>query len=137
MPRKAILVLVVVVVAALGIGGVSALLASRDDSTVSPAAGPGAVRPAGAQPVVTAGNVVLLYSDERLTRRLHEVATAIGGPPDKALAAAGQAVIVRRQPNLRVAVVALTATHRLDASGPDDPALRAFAEYWLGRDPGR
>jgi hypothetical protein len=42
-------------------------------------------------------------------------------------------VIVQRRPGLRVAVVALTSDRRLDAGGPDDPRLRAFVEYWLGR----
>lgn len=137
MGRKALLALVVVVAAVLGIGAVAALLASRDDSTVSSAGGPGVVRPAGARPVVAAGNVVLLYSDERLTRGLRELATDIGGPPDKALVAAGQAVIVQRRPNQPVPVVAVSATHQIDATGPEDPALREFAEYWLGRDAGR
>lgn len=126
--------LVVVVVAIIGIAGVAALLASRDDSTVTPAAGSGLVRPAGAQPTVARGNVVLLYSDERLTRRLRELATDIGGPAEPALVAAGQAVVVRRRPGLRVPVVAVTATHRLNSNDPGDPALRAFVEYWLGRE---
>jgi hypothetical protein len=89
----------------------------------------------GAQPKVAPGNVVLLYSDERLTRRLRALAADIGGPPDPALVAARQAVIVKRQPNLRVPVVAVNATNRLDASDPGSPALRAFIEYWLGRAP--
>jgi hypothetical protein len=84
---------------------------------------------------VAAGNVVVLYSVERLTRRLRALAADIGGPADPALVAAGQAVIVRHQVNLRVPVVAVTATRRLDASSPEDPSLRAFAEYWLGREP--
>ena len=137
MARKAVLALGVVVVAALGIFGVAALLASRDDSTVTRNGGPGAVRPAGARPVVAPGNVVLLYSDERLTSDLRALAADIGGPPDKALVAAGQAVIVQHRVNQRVPVIAVTATHRLDAAAPGAPALRDFIEYWLGRDPGR
>jgi hypothetical protein len=133
MGRKAVLALVVVVTAALGIFGVAALLASRVDSTVTPKDGPGAVRPAGARPIVAPGNVVLLYSDERLTSDLRRLAADIGGPPDKALVAAGQAVIVSHRLNQRVPVTAVTATHRLDAGAPGDPALRAFVEYWLGR----
>jgi hypothetical protein len=135
MPRRLLLVAGALVVAIVAVFGVAALLASRDDSTVPHAAGPGVQRPAGVRPMVQAGNVVLLYSDERLTRRLRALAADVGGPADPALVAAGQAVIVRRQPNLRVAVVALTATRRLTASSPEDPALRAFAEYWLGREP--
>ena len=35
--------------------------------------------------------------------------------------------------SIRVAVTAVTATRMLEASGPDDPALEEFVEYWLGR----
>jgi hypothetical protein len=132
---RVIVVAAAVVVAIAGVFGVAALLASRDDSTVTRDSGPGAQRPAGARPQVAPGNVVLLYSDERLTRRLRALATDIGGPPDPALVAAGQAVLVRHQVNLRVPVVAVTATRRLDAASPEDPALRAFIEYWLGKEP--
>jgi hypothetical protein len=135
MAGRLLVAAVAVVVAIAAVVGLSALVASRDDSTVTRATGPGAERPSGSRPQVAPGNVVLLYSDERLTRRLRALATDIGGPPDPALVAAGQAVLVRHQPNLRVAVVALTATRRLDAASPEDPALRAFAEYWLGKEP--
>lgn len=137
MPRNALLALAVLVAAVIGVAAVAAVLAARDDSTITRPAGPGVARPAGARPRVSAGNVVLLYSDERLTRRLRELAADVGGPPDRALVAAGQAVLVSRRPNLRVPVVAVTATRRLDAGGPDDPALRAFVEFWLGREPAR
>jgi hypothetical protein len=133
MARKAVLALAVVAAAALGIFAIAALLASRDNSTVTPDAGPGVVRPAASRPVVAPGNVVLLYSDERLTSDLRALAADIGGPPDPALVAAGQAVVVRHRLNQRVPVIAVTAKRRLDASAPGDPALRAFAEYWLGR----
>jgi hypothetical protein len=136
MPRNAILALVVVVAAVVGIAVLAAAFAARDDATVAPSAGPGVARPAGATPLVAGGNVALLYSDERLTRRLRELAVDVAGPPDASLVAAGQAVIVRRRANLGVPVIAVTATRRLDASGPDDPALRGFIEYWLGREPG-
>jgi hypothetical protein len=136
MPRNAILALVVVVAAVVGIAALVAAFAARDDATVAPPAGPGVARPAGATPRVSRGNVALLYSDERLTRRLRRLAIDIAGPADPSLVAAGQAVIVRRQPNIAVPVIAVSATRRLDASGPDDPALRGFVEYWLGREPG-
>jgi hypothetical protein len=141
MPRNAILALVVVLAAVVGIGAVVAVLAARDDSTVSSSGGPGVARSTAAtQPGLVAenqpvrpGNVLLFYSDERLTRGLRELAREIGGTPSAALEAAGQLVTVQRRPNQRVPVVALTATRRLEASGPDDPPLRAFIEYWLGR----
>ena len=135
MPRKALLALLVVVAAIAGLAALITVLAARDDATVTESAGPGASRPQNARPAVRAGNVVLLYSDERLTRRLRELASDIGGSANEALVAAGQAVTVQRQAGLRVPVVAVSAGRRLDAGGPDDPALRAFVEYWLGREP--
>jgi hypothetical protein len=136
MRRRAIQALVVVVAAAIGIALLVIVFAARDDATVAPPAGPGVARPAAATPRVSRGNVALLYSDERLTRRLRRLAIDIAGPADPSLVAAGQAVIVRRQPNITVPVIAVSATRRLNASGPDDPALRGFVEYWLGREPG-
>ncbi|MEY2515561.1 MAG: hypothetical protein QOJ89_2919 [bacterium] len=126
--------LVVLLVAVAGVAGVVAILNARDDSTIgADAAGPGVQRAAGARPVVAPGNVVLLYSDERLTSALRSLALDTGGPATPAVRAAGQAVIVRRMADLRVPVVALTSKRRLDAGGPDDPQLRAFIEHWLGR----
>jgi hypothetical protein len=133
MARNAIVALVVVVAAVVGVAVLVAVFAARDDATVAPSAGPGVARPAEATPLVSDGNVALLYSDERLTRRLRELAREMAGPESAALVAAGQAIIVRRRADLGVPVIAVSATHRLDASGPDDPALRGFIEYWLGR----
>jgi|1186.fasta_scaffold176269_2 hypothetical protein len=138
MGRRAIQALVVVAAAAIGIAVLVTVFAARDDATVSPSSGPGVARPADATALVSGGNVALLYSDERLTRRLRALADDIAGPADPSLVAAGQAIIVRRRANLGgVPVIAVSATHRLDASGPDDPALRGFIEYWLGRVPAR
>jgi hypothetical protein len=137
MPRNAILALFVVVAAVIGMAALAAVFAARDDATVTRSAGPGVARPAGATPLVADGNVALLYSDERLTRPLRELASDMAGPANASLIAAGQAVIVRRRANLGVPVIAVSATHRLDATGPRDPALRAFIEYWLGREPSR
>ena len=49
-----------------------------------------------------------------------------------ALAASGQAVILASRPGIR-GVIALAWTHMLRAASPTDPALRAFAQFWLGR----
>jgi uncharacterized membrane protein len=125
-----------IVLTVLLVAAAAAFFVSRDDATVprtSPA-GPGVARPANADPKVRPGNVVLLHSDERLTRQLRDLAErSAGGPPDAALAAAGQAVLVEQRPNLQVPVTAVTATRKLEADGPGDPALRQFIEYWLGR----
>ena len=136
MAGKALLALGTVVLTVLLVAGAAAFFVSRDDATVprDDAGRPGVDRGrGGAGRRSRPGNVVLLHSDERLTRELRRLAERIAGPPDPALAAAGQAVLVQQQPNLDVPVTAVTATRMLEASGPDDPALERFVEYWLGR----
>ena len=133
MLQRAAVALCVLVVAAAGVVGVIALLNSRDAATLNDSPGPGVARAEGARPAVAPGNVVLLYSDERLTAELRELALDTGGPASPELVRAGQAVIVRRQPGLRVPVVGLSRERRQDAQRPGDPRLRAFIEYWLGR----
>ncbi|HEV2775238.1 MAG TPA: hypothetical protein VGV90_06585 [Solirubrobacteraceae bacterium] len=135
MAGKAIAALATVVLTVVLVAGAAAFFVSRDDATVPGAGqeGPGVARPAGAEPRVRPGNVMLLHSDERLTLDLRRLAERIAGPPDPALTEAGQAVLVRQRPNLQAAVTAVTATRMLEADGPDDPALEAFTEYWLGR----
>jgi hypothetical protein len=136
MGAKAFLALGAALVAVIGVAALAAFFVSRDDATVpenSSQRAPGVARAAGTQPRVRAGNVVLLYSDERLTSELRGLAERTAGAPDPTLAAAGQAVLVQRRPNLRVPVTAVTTNRRLEANGPDDPALEGFIEYWLGR----
>jgi len=134
MAGKALYVVGTIVLTVLLVAGAAAFFVSRDEPTVPRTeSGPGVARPAGAEPTVRPGNVVLLHSDERLTSQLRELAERMAGPPDETLEAAGQAVLVQQQPNLDVAVTAVTATRMLRAQRPDDPALEAFIEYWLGR----
>jgi hypothetical protein len=136
MGAKAVLALGAALVAVVGVAALAAFFVARDDATVpqdSSQPSPGMARAPGTQPRVRAGNVVLLYSDERLTSDLRGLALRIAGPSDPALEAAGQAVLVQRRPNLRVPVTAVTAHRRLEAVGPGDPTLEAFIEYWLGR----
>lgn len=135
MARKALVVFGTIVLTVLLVAGAAAFFVSRDDATVprGEQPGPGQARPAGAEPAVRPGNVVLLHSDERLTLELRRLAEDIAGPPDPVLAEVGQAVLVQRHPNLDVPVTAVTATRMLEAGGPDDPALKGFIEYWLGR----
>ena len=131
--RRGALALAALLLVVAGVVGVSALLSSRDDATLEGSTGVGVRRAAGEQPAVAPGNVVLLYSDERLTAVLRDLARDTGGEATPQVVSAGQAVLVRRRPGLRVAVSALTSERRLDAAGPDDPRLRQFIEYWLGR----
>ena len=120
--RRAAVALAIVVVAAAGAVAVMLVLNARDDATVHRSAGPGVARVAGARPVVAPGNVVLLFSDERETAALRRLALDTGGPATPAVKAAGQAVLVVRQPGLRVPVAALTTHRRLDAARHGRPA---------------
>ena len=133
--RRVAVAIAVLVVVAAGAFAVIALLDARDDATVDGSAGPGVARVEGARPAVAPGNVVLLYSDERLTSALRDLALDTGGPATPALVRAGQAVVLERRPNLTVAVTAVTTTLMQAASGVGDPALERFVEYWLGRHP--
>jgi hypothetical protein len=135
MAGKVAAVVATIVLTVLLVAGAAAFFVSRDDATVprTGKSGPGVARPAGAEPRVRPGNVVLLHSDERLTLDLQRLAERIAGPPDPALTQAGQAVLVQQLPNLTVPVTAVTATRTIEASGSGDPALEAFVEYWLGR----
>ena len=132
--RRLAIGLAVLVLAAICAVAALAYFNSRDDSTVQPAGGPGSVRAAASSPAVKAGNVLLEFSDERQTAGLRALALDTGGTATPALIAAGQAVIVHRRTGLRVPVIAYTSRRRLQADGHDDPRLRAFVEYWLGRD---
>ena len=78
------------------------------------------------------GNVVLVYSDRRLRRPLRRLADDVAGPFRPALAAAGQAVILAPRRGAGPAT-ALAWKRILRADDPADPALREFAEFWLGR----
>ncbi len=136
MGHKAFLAIAVLLVAVLGVAALAAFFVSRDDPTVpQEGGGPGVQRTMNADPQVQPGNVSLLYSDERMTRDLRALATRTSGAPSAALEAAGQAVLLNRRPNLTAPVTAVTATRMLESTGPGDPQLAAFIEYWLGRAP--
>ena len=122
------------VLAVIGVAALAAFFVSRDDATVpQDEEEPGVERVSNSGPRVEPGNVVLLYSDERLTSDLRALARRAAGEPSAALAAAGQAVLLERRPNLRVPVTAVTAERRLEAAAPGDAKLRSFIEYWLGK----
>lgn len=80
------------------------------------------------------GNVIVTYGDERPPGALVALQREVSGAFDPSLAEAGQAVILARRPG--AGVQGLAWRRRLVASGPDDPALREFAEAWLGQGPG-
>jgi hypothetical protein len=63
---------------------------------------------------------------------LAAVAGAVAPPFTTALAASGQAVILAYRPGT-AGVTGLAWAHMLRVASPGDPALRVFAQYWLGR----
>ena len=120
--------------AVIGVAALAAFFVSRDDATVpQDDDGPGVERATNRDPHVKPGNVVLLFSDERLTSDLRELAERTAGGPSAALAAAGQAVLLDRRPNMKVPVTAVTSKRLLEAAGPDDAKLQSFIEFWLGK----
>jgi Protein of unknown function (DUF3105) len=78
------------------------------------------------------GDVVLMYGTRTPPTGLAGLAAGEAPPFTPALAATGGAVILARRPGIE-GVVALAWTHMLRATGPNDPRLPAFIEYWLGR----
>jgi hypothetical protein len=129
----------VLVVALVAIGGlaISSFVTGRDSASVDTASGPGTPRERddgmlGDQADVgVPGNVVLLHADAADGPTLQALADDITGPASPELAQAGQAVLVRRDPQAG-GVVAVSSTHVLRVASPDDPQLRAFVEVWLG-----
>lgn len=78
------------------------------------------------------GDVILFYDGPRPPAPLAALQEELTGPFDAELAAAGQAVILA--PRAGSGAVTAAAWRRLlRADRADDPAVREFAEYWLGR----
>jgi Protein of unknown function (DUF3105) len=81
---------------------------------------------------LAAGDVVYMYGTRTPPPGLAAVARAAAPPFTSALAASGQAVILARRPGTP-GVLGLAWAHMLRASGPTDPELRVFTQFWLGR----
>jgi len=75
---------------------------------------------------------VLMYGTRKPPAGLVKLAALQAPPFTPALAATGGAVILARRPGTQ-GVVALAWTHMLRATGPTDPQLATFIQYWLGR----
>ncbi len=140
--------LLVVVLSLAAVLAVVLILQSRDDAEVGRASGPGEKvearcpdQPAGVtrdsrpltedqiRQATSLGNVVLRYAGSRPPAALRELQDELTGPFDAEIAAAGQAVILAGGGRT---VEALAWGRRLRARTPGDPALRTFAEAWLG-----
>ena len=78
------------------------------------------------------GDVILFYGDAKPPAALRALQDDVSGRFDAEVAAAGQQVILARRPGVR-GVTAAAWRRLLRAPGADDPALRSFAEVWLGR----
>lgn len=78
------------------------------------------------------GNVALVYSTSRPPAELLAIQDDVAGPFDAGVAAAGQSILLVRDPRVR-GIQALAWRHRLRAQDAADPGLREFAEAWLGR----
>jgi hypothetical protein len=132
--RKLAGTLLAVAIAVVGVIGLIAFFNGRDESTTGgegnqPA--PGVQRAAGGT-LLEQGNVVLRYSDRSFTAALETLASDLGAPDSPELRAAGQAVVLRRDPQAG-GVVAEAFEHTLTVATPSDPQLQAFIERWLGQ----
>jgi hypothetical protein len=78
------------------------------------------------------GNVVLAYAPGAAPAPLRSLAQEVAGPFSAGLAAGGQAVILMPRAGV-TGVVALAWGHLKRGASPQDPGLREFAEFWLGR----
>jgi hypothetical protein len=78
------------------------------------------------------GDIVIVYGTRDPPAGLLAFARSVAPPFSEALAAAGQAVILVHRPRYPGLVAAAWA-HLLRITGPADPRLRAFVEFWLGR----
>jgi hypothetical protein len=81
---------------------------------------------------LAAGDVVIAYGPRRPPTGLMTLARALAPPFTPALARAGQAVILDWRP-ATVGLIGLAWAHTLRVRIPDDPRLREFAAFWLGR----
>ena len=136
--RRAGVALLTVIVALAGTVALISWFQSRDDSSIgegtADSRAPGVEAPEEADPRLRAGNVILTFRRAEDGAVLRALAEDVAGEPDPALEEVGQSVIVLRRPNQSAgAVVGHAFGRRLVVDRPDDPEVRRFTEYWLGR----
>lgn len=129
--RRSVLVAVAALLTVAAIFGVLVFFSARDDSTIGDdeANAPGRADPALTSEPLRRGNVVLRFATPADREVLRALADEFG---PESLADQGQAVLVRRDSTVQ-GVVAEAYRRRLQAPAADDPAVRQFVEYWLGR----
>ena len=79
------------------------------------------------------GDVALIYGTPQPPSGLKALARRLGPPLPLS---SGQAIILASRPGTR-GIVALAWDRLVRVQRPDDPALRAFVNFWLGRGAGR
>jgi len=78
------------------------------------------------------GDVVIMYGTPKPPPGLRALADSIASPFTPALAAAGQAVILARRTGTN-GLIGLAWTRLVHVRTLDDPSLRSFIIFWLGR----
>ena len=130
--RRAGLIVAATVLAGAAVLVLLAFFNSRDDSTIgAEESAPGRADPRFTHDRLRRGNVILYYGRGGDRAALEAVARDVAGAPEPALVEAGQAVLVERGES--AGVVAAAYRRSLSVSSPDDPRLREFVQFWLGR----
>ena len=128
--RRGVLIVVAAVLTVVAILGVLVFFSARDDSTIGGGeSAPGEAAPEATGAQLERGNVVLFFSSPADREVLRALAEEFG---PESLAEEGQAVLLQRDPG-REGIEAVAYKRRLLVAAPDDPELRRFIEYWLGR----
>jgi hypothetical protein len=127
--RRGLLIGLAALLTVAAVAGVLLFFNARDDATIGETGAPGRSAPDAESPELERGNIVLRFADAADEAPLRRLAREFG---PESLADAGQAVLLRRDPSAG-GVIAEAWRRRLQAQGPDDPALRRFVEHWLGR----
>jgi hypothetical protein len=159
--RRALPVLIGIVIVAAGLLGLLALFNNRDTADVSagPAQGPGVLEQQPGDPptsgtpgdarlqregavqdavllrALSIGNVALVYGTPEPPPELVRLRDDATGSFDPELAAAGQMAFFVRRPGIE-GVQALAWMRRLETDDPADPQLRQFIDTWLGKGQG-
>ena len=124
-----------IVVALIGTVGLIAFFQSRDDAELEGGGGaqPGVRAPDETSAELQRGNVLLTYREAADEKGLQVIARDLNGAPASELVDEGIAVIIRRVEDQPERIVAHAYERRLAAQSPEDPALREFAEVFLGQ----
>ena len=78
------------------------------------------------------GDVVIVYGQREPPPGLGALARSVAGPFTPVLAATGHAVILAHAPGTP-GLIGLAWTHMVRVSAANDPLLRQFTQFWLGR----